>query len=452
MGGRVSRQAASTGAGGASADPYVPGHGDTTYGVDRYDLDLTYKVAGNHLSGRAHLTLTTLVDTAVLSLDLHALRVTKVALTVATVRRWTHTASRLTVRLTETVPAGTVLTLTITYAGTPRTVPGPDGRAGWEELEDGVIVAAQPHGAPSWFPCNDRAADKATYRISVTTDAAYTVVANGPLSAQRKVGRSMQWTYAMDEPMAPYLATVQIGRYETTEVTGAPVPVRLVHPARLRAAVTAAFAEQNRMLEVFTELFGPYPFEEYVVVITDDVLEIPLESQAVSTFGSNHCARSWEAQRLIAHELSHQWFGNSVTAAQWSDIWLHEGFACYAEWLWSDAAGIATTGEQVARHHALLASSAQDIIIGAPGPRGMFDDRIYKRGALTLHALRGEVGDETFFSILRDWVARHRCGVATTAQFEALCDRAAGRRLTGLFDAWLRERALPPLPVVPSLS
>lgn len=447
MGGRVSATAPST-----EADPYVPGHGDTAYGVDRYELDLTYKAAGNHLSGRAQLTVTLAVDSPTIALDLHALRVTKVAVAGAKVRRWDHRASRLTFRFVDTVPAGTVLTLTIAYAGTPRTVPGPDGRAGWEELADGVIVAAQPHGAPSWFPCNDRAADKATYRISVTTDTAYTVVANGTLTEQRKDGRGTRWTYAMDEPMAPYLATVQIGRYEATELTGAPVPIRLHHPPRLRGAVAEAFADQARMVSTFVDLFGHYPFSEYDVVVTDDVLEIPLESQGMATFGSNHCTRSWEAQRLIAHELSHQWFGNAVTAAQWSDIWLHEGFACYAEWLWSEAAGIATTQEQAARHHAKLAALPEDIVVGSPGPSEMFDDRVYKRGAMTLHALRLEIGDDVFFTILRDWVARHDGGVVTTAEFESLCDRTAGRRLGGLFDEWLRAEPLPPLPAAGRLT
>ena len=439
-------------AGPAQVDPYVPGHGDMAYGVDHYELDLTYKAAGNQLSGRAQLSVTTAVDTPVITLDLHALKATNVEVSGATLRRWSHRSSRLTLRFIDTVPAGTVLSLSISYAGRPQPMPGPDGQAGWEELADGAIVAAQPHGAPSWFPCNDRAADKATYRISVTTDTAYTVVANGSLVARRKVGRATQWTYVMDEPMAPYLAAVQIGRYEVSEVPGALVPMRLVHPTRLRAAVADVFGDQPRMLEVFTEWFGPYPFSEYVVVVTDDVLEIPLESQALSTFGSNHCTRSWEAQRLIAHELSHQWFGNGVTAQQWRDIWLHEGFACYAEWLWSEAAGIATTQEQVSRHHALLGAAAQDLVVTAPGPSQMFDERVYKRGALTLHALRCEVGDEVFFTILRSWVSQHRGGVVSTGQFEALCDRTAGRRLTGLFDAWLRRTSLPPLPVPAWLS
>lgn len=431
----------------APADPYLPGHGDLAYGVDRYDLDLSYKAAGNHLAGRAHLTATTTEEAPAISLDLHALRVTKVDVAGAEVKRWSHRGSRLTIRFVKPVPAGAVLSLSITYAGSPRTMPGPDGRAGWEELEDGVIVASQPHGAPSWFPCNDRAADKATYRISVTTDAAYTVVSNGTLTSRSKEGRATRSTFVMDAPMSPYLATVQIGRYEVTDLNGGAVPVRVHHPARLKSAVAQAFSDQLRMIDVFTDLFGPYPFAAYDVVVTEDHLEIPLESQAMSTFGANHCTTSWEAQRLIAHELSHQWFGNSLTAASWSDIWLHEGFACYAEWLWSEAAGIASAQELAEQHHARLARQAQDIVVADPGPRDMFDDRVYKRGALTLHALRRELGDTAFFGLLREWTARHRGGVVTTEQFETLAAQVANRPLDALFDAWLRDTSLPPLPV-----
>ncbi|RAE94393.1 M1 family peptidase, partial [Burkholderia multivorans] len=87
------------------------------------------------------------------------------------------------------------------------------------------------------------------------------------------------------------------------------------------------------MMNAFIELFGPYPFDRYDVVVTNEELEIPLESQPLSVLGPNHLGPEWESERLIAHELAHQWFGNSLTPRQWSDIWLNEGFACYAEWL-----------------------------------------------------------------------------------------------------------------------
>jgi aminopeptidase N len=213
-------------------------------------------------------------------------------------------------------------------------------------------------------------------------------------------------------------------------------------------AVRAAFADQPRMLERFSELFGPYPFDGYTAVVADDPLEIQLESQELSTFGSNHLTRSWEVQRLVAHELAHQWFGNAVTAGSLHDIWLHEGFACYAEWLWSEAAGRTTADEEAERHHGILARLPQDLVLVDPGPDRVFDDRVYKRGALALHSLRGVLGVGTFFDLLRSWVDTHRFGTVTTADFEAAVLEVTGFRHDDVLVPWLREAPLPPWPAV----
>jgi aminopeptidase N len=221
-----------------SADPYVPGHGDLRYAVEEYDLDLDYTIAGNHLAGRTVAHCRTLEATEEIAFDLSsALRVMSVEVTGATVKRHAHRGSRLALRFDRPVPAGHRLTVTIATKGHPRPMRGPDGLAGWEELEDGVIVASQPHGAPSWFACNDRPSDKAAYRVTIACDAAYTVWGNGRLAARRKVGRKTAWTWVQSEPMAPYLATLQIGRYAARDLAAGPVPVRVVGPPRLRAAM-----------------------------------------------------------------------------------------------------------------------------------------------------------------------------------------------------------------------
>ena len=265
---------------------------------------------------------------------------------------------------------------------------------GWEELADGVIVAGQTHGAPSWFPCNDRPDDKASYRIKVTVPNAYHVVANGTLVERRRGAGASTWEYDQPEPMAAYLATVHIGRYVERRLESS-VPMSVVLPQSGLDRLSDAFGRQPEMMALFERLFGPYPFARYTAVVTEDELEIPLEAQSLSAFGSNFLTDDWDSVRLVAHELSHQWFGNSLTVASWRDIWLHEGFACYSEWLWSEESGGPSADERARRAlEAACDELPQDLLLGDPGPDDMFDDRVYKRGALLLHTLRRTVGDE----------------------------------------------------------
>jgi aminopeptidase N len=257
------------------------------------------------------------------------------------------------------------------------------------------------------------------------------------------------WVYEQDQPMATYLATVQIGRYDLLEIEGAQVPVVAAVPHALRNRFDDAFGRQAEMLDYFAGVFGDYPFDRYAVVVTEDDLEIPLESQGLSTFGANFLRPDWDAVRLVAHELSHQWFGNSLTLAEWRDIWLHEGFACYAEWLWSEQSGGRATHEHAVDHWKRLDGLDQDVVLSDPGPDLMFDDRIYKRGALFLHALRLTLGDQSFFDLLSSWAGENAYGTVTTEMFVDFLQERTGRDLGELVEDWLRKEALPPLPPSP---
>jgi aminopeptidase N len=437
-------------------DPYLPGSGSTAITVSHYDLDLEVKLAANRLSGRARLTARVLESVQRLELDLARLTASKVLVNGRRPKKVSHRGGKLILALAARLDAGADVELDIRYDGSPAPVRGLWGEVGWEELTDGVLVAGQPNGAPSWFPCNDRPSDKATYRIAVTTDAGYRAVANGDLVQHSKKSSRETWEYRMDQPMASYLATVQIGRYGLEDLAdGRPEPVTrsrgiirqyIAVPGPLTADARSSLVRQEHMMETFIERFGPYPFSQYTVVVTEDELEIPLEAQSLSVLGSNHLHSTWEDQRLIAHELSHQWFGNSLTVAHWQDIWLHEGFACYAEWIWSEESGSMPAAARANAAWKRLAALPQDIVVGDPGPELMFDDRVYKRGALTLEALRRSVGDAAFFRLLRRWATEHRHGSVDTGMFIAMAEAETGFDVRGLLDAWLFSRALPVLP------
>ncbi|MCW2688559.1 MAG: peptidase, partial [Mycobacterium sp.] len=317
---------------GPVIDPYLPNNGNFGYRVSRYELDLQYKVATNRLAGSATITAVTLAALRTFTLDLSdALAVTKVWVNGRRPAQFNCTGGKLHITLSSSLPAGAALSIIVRYGGSPRPIRSYWGDVGFEELTNGVLVAGQPNGAASWFPCDDHPSSKASYRIQISTDSPYRAIANGELVSRRVRAGHTTWTYEQAEPTSTYLVTLQIGMYDSHRLPKAPVPMQAALPERLRRHFDHDFARQPQMMKLFVKLFGPYPLSTgYTVVVTDDDLEIPLEAQGLSIFGANHCDGERGSERLIAHELAHQWFGNSLTVADWRHIWLNEGFATYA--------------------------------------------------------------------------------------------------------------------------
>lgn len=429
----------------SAVDTYLPQNGNRGYHVRRYELVLEYKVQSNRLSGKAVVHAVTDRALSKFTLDMGpALSAAKVGIAGVRGVRFTHRGSKLEITSARPIPAGASFVLTVTYSGNPAPIRGKWGEVGWEELTDGAIVASQPNGAASWFPCDDHPSSKAAYSISITTDSPYHVVSNGTLVRKYVKSSRTTWIFDQPEPMASYLATVQIGQYERHRVAATPVPIDAILPARLRATFDHDFGRQHLMMETFIEAFGPYPFDSYAVVVTDDDLEIPIEAQTLSIFGANHCDGSRKYERLVAHELAHQWFGNSLTIGRWKDIWLHEGFACYSEWIWSESSGALSAHQEATRAHTRLASLPQDLVLADPTPDDMFDDRVYKRGALALHALRRTIGNSAFFGLIREWTSTHRHSTVTTADFVDLAKQYGST--DEFWESWLERKRLPPLP------
>jgi aminopeptidase N len=219
--------------------------------------------------------------------------------------------------------------------------------------------------------------------------------------------------------------------------------------AKTIANADAARATIDRTPEItayLASLFGPYPFEAQGAVVVPGY--VGLENQTRPTYGdqlSGPDARQ-PADQVVAHEMAHQWFGNSVSIHYWRDIWLAEGFAQFAQWLWSEHAGTGTTAERTQdRYDAFPADSPfWDIVAADPGPGdNNFHTAVYYRGAFALQSLRVTVGDAVFFTILRSWAAAKRGGNATTEEFVAHAERVAGRQLDDLFQTWLYTSGKP---------
>jgi len=412
---------------------YLPDHGDETYHVAHYDLRLDYKLVPNRLSAHATITAVARRLLSRFTLDLSGFKVGSVRVD-GRPAKFTRRGHRMSVKPARPVAEGAEFSVEVRYSGNPRPVDGRWGDIGWDELTDGALVASQPIGAPSWFPCNDRPGDKASYTVAVTTSSAYTVLVTGDLVSRQSGASATTWVYERREPTSTYLMSVQIGRYEELPLAG-PVPQRVAVPLRLREQASYDFGRQPEMMACFERLFGPYPFGEYVVVVTEDELEDPIEAQGMAIFGANHVDGRRGFERLVAHELAHQWFGNSLTIAEWQHIWLNEGFATYAEWLWSEESGGPGVAELAREWDTRVPGGA--FAIGDPGVAHLFDPPVYKRGALTLHALRARLGDDRFFPMLRSWATAWRHGTVSTPDFVAHAETYADVPLGSFFAEWL---------------
>src|SRR5690606_29675864 len=340
------------------------------------------------------------------------------------------------------VAAGRSFTVTVAYAGVPEPLPSPLlGSNGFHPTDDGAFVIGQPLSASTWFPVNDHPRDKATYTIELTVPDGLAAISNGvPDGRTRPEPGWTTWRWQERTPMASYLATLAIGDYRVYEGEHRGRPLVTAVHASLPTGIDQQLRRAGELADVLERWFGPYPFQAYGgIVVADDRIQFALEAQSRPIYGPVFFRLGRDGTGVIVHELAHQWFGDSVSVADWSEIWLNEGFATYAEWLFSEWEGGDTAQETFDLYwHGPGAEERFWALPPAdPGPERLVASAVYTRGAMTLLALRRTVGDEVFFEILRTWPAEHRDGNATTDDFVALSERIAGRPLRPLFDDWL---------------
>jgi aminopeptidase N len=431
----------------SGGDPYFPAAGNGGYQISHYDLNLRYEPASKALTARANLVGTTFAALRSFSLDLRDLTVSAVTVNGRTAR-FAHADGELVVTPSRPLPAHAPFVVTVAYGGTTGQPEDNTGALyGWVSYADGAFVANEPEGASTWYPVNDVPYDKATYSFAVTVPDGTVAVGNGELLSQRTKAGWTTWRWLARDPMASYLSMAATGDYTlTTTRTASGLPIinavdEDLTPAQ-KARADASLALQPEMVEFFSGVFGPYPFTSFGAVVDDDrAAGYALENQTRPIYSGA------PSEGTVAHELAHQWYGDKVTPKRWKDIWLNEGFAVYAEWLWSEHRGQGTVQERFDEAYAVPAEDEfWQVVIGDPGATGLFEGAVYDRGAMFLQALRTTIGDDAFFTVLRRWAGRSLHLPATTEQLEALAEKVSHRQLDALFDTWLYTPGKPALP------
>ncbi len=433
------------GAAGAG-DSYYPELGNGGYDVQHYTLDIAVDVTSGTIDATATIDALATEDLAAFNLDYRGPDITTVSVN-GTPAAFDLAAPELTIVPSRRLDAGQSFTVIVDYSGTPEIVDSPaiSFPLGWRAVNDYIFVVSEPNGAQGWYPVNDHPIDKATYTFRITVPDPLQAAANGLLTATIPGDGATTYVWEARDPTASYLVTVVIGIFEVVSGDGPrKLPIRNYLPPDLADPPPVALERVPQMIEFFESVLGPYPFEAWGVVVVP-FFEAALETQTLALF-NDFLIQTEFAESVVAHELIHQWFGNSVSPADWSEIWLNEGFATYGEWLWAEhLEGAAGYDRLVAESYATVSTSGFPPP-GSPPPSDLFNGGVYLRGALVLHALRTEVGDDIFFEILRSYYESHANSVATTTDFLDVASRVAGRNVGEIIDPWLFDTTLPSLP------
>lgn len=432
-------------------DPYFPKMGNGGYDAQHYTLDLTVDVKNNTISGTVTMDAKVTEDLSSFDLDFTGFQISAVTLDGKPVQ-YNHKDGELVV-IPQAAPlkTGEMITVGVTYSGTPQgiDVSSIPMLLGWFNYGSGIFVASEPAGSAGWYPVNDHPLDKATYTFRITVAKPYVVAANGVLQDTIDHGDTETYVWEMRQPMASYLATVDIDQYQLQTQTGPHgLPIRNYFTSNTAALAENDFSQTPDMIAFYESLFGPYPFDAYGVVVADTSFPYALETQSLTLFSRSWIDGTGGVEEAAAHELAHQWFGDSVSLSSWKDIWLNEGFATYISWLWFEH----TQGAEILKrivtrsYNAIVEQPNAYVPPGDPPASDLFNEGVYLRGALTLHALRLKVGDEAFFKIMKTYYDRYQFSNTTTADFIAVAEEISGQKLGDLFNAWLYDPALPDMP------
>ncbi len=438
-------------------DRLYPQGGNGGYDVAHYEVNVD-ATAVPTISIVTTITATSTQNLSTFNLDLHGMELGDVTVdgAPATTAR---NGDELTVTPSAALTTGAIFTAVVATSGVPVPVPDvlfEDEQLGWRTAQGNSYVVSEPIGAKSFLASNDHPSDKATFTFHITTAPDTTAIANGTLTSAVTTGDRRTWIYDMVDPMATYLVQIAIGNYDlvdggTVAVGSATIPVRSAVVSSLPDDARASLGKIPEIITFYQRRFGPYPFKSVGALIADSPSSFALETQSIpilpaAWFISDSMTPA-EAVAIMAHELSHQWFGDSVALAEWSDMWLNEGFATWAEWWWTEHHG----GPSVANKVRDAMVSAQELRstfgeVLSPKAGELFSPNQYDGAAIVVEALRRTVGDDAFNVILQAWQQRFAGRSVRSTDFEKLAAELSGQDLSSFFDGWLRSTDVPKMP------
>jgi aminopeptidase N len=406
----------------------------------------------------ARIYVSILKPTRTIDLDFGELTVDGVTLDSKPVT-FTHKDGRLSVTLPELAGAGSRLVLGVYYKGKPK---------------DGLILTNDKDGQPAaigdnwpdrvhhWLPVLDHPSAKATITFNITAPAGQEVVANGRLDhVETTASGQRTWTYSEGVPIPPYCMIIGVGQFARVEpAESALTPLSYYVPLSERGLAQKGFSPGIPSVAFFTEKVAPYPYEKLALIIGATRYG-GMENSSAIVFTSTMFSRNSPAGMskafgvpfnnvgLIAHEIAHQWFGDSVTESTWSDLWLSEGFATYFAGLFLQR----YEGEEAFQRY--MSNAATTVFEYEKKKRVPIFDRDteslmellnannYQKGAWVLHMLRSRLGDDAFFRGLRGYYRAHANATASTEDLRAALEKASGADLRAFFARWVYDSGHP---------
>ena len=323
-------------------DEYFPTMGNGGYDVLHYAIDLATSVEENTIDGSTTITAKATQKLSQFNLDFNPLKISEIMVNGAPAT-YVQKDRELTVTPAQGIAESEEFTVMVRYQGNPnKTSVKNEAIGGWQNDGQSISVIGEPRVAWMWYPVNEHPQDKATYTLKITVPEPYMVILNGKQESIVKNNDGTQtYTWKTRDRMASYLVALNIVKDYVVQTQTGPngLPITNYCPQESAAQCEKVFARQPEMIAYYSEQFGGYPFESYGGIVTRSSFGGALESQTLVTYGNMLVSIPLsEAENIVAHELAHQWFGNSVSLKQWKDIWLNEGFATYASGLWAEYA------------------------------------------------------------------------------------------------------------------